>query len=372
MDRACRNRFGFTLSLGLALATMPTTRHLQANETDTMPPCGPRCVLVEVTLAKAQPYAPKVLLTGSIEPRFSSNIAFRISGKIEQRLVEIGDHIAADQVLARLDPQVQQANLDAAKAGLVSAQALLTQASATFDRQSELLKSGYTTRQTYDQAEQQFRTQQAAVESARAAVGTAEEQLGYAELKAGVAGIITARNAEAGQVVQAGQTVFTVAQDGPRDAVFDVYEALLTDPPSRNVRVFLLADPSVAATGTVREISPTIDPASGTVKLKVGLDSVPPQMSLGAVIVGVGTFKPHPAIVLPRSALFRWQDLPAVWLFDPKSRTVTPKIITIDRYAGEELVLSDGVASGDTVVTAGIQFLRPGQVVGVANNEPAP
>jgi len=372
MDRACRNRFGFTLSLGLALAVMPTTRHLQANETDTMPPCGPRCVLVEVTLAKAQPYVPNVLLTGSIEPRFSSNIAFRISGKIEQRLVEIGDHIAADQVLARLDPQVQRANLDAAKAGLVSAQALLTQASATFDRQSELLKSGYTTRQTYDQAEQQFRTQQAAVESARAAVGTAEEQLGYAELKAGVAGIITARIAETGQVVQAGQTIFTVAQDGPRDAVFDVYEALLVDPPSRNVRVFLQADPSVAATGTVREISPTIDPASGTVKLKVGLDSVPPRMSLGAVIVGVGTFKPRPTIVLPRSALFRWQDLPAVWLFDPKSRTVTPKIITIDRYAGEELVLSDGVASGDTVVTAGIQFLRPGQIVGVAGDKDAP
>jgi membrane fusion protein, multidrug efflux system len=116
--------------------------------------------------------------------------------------------------------------------------------------------------------------------------------------------------------------------------VFDVFETLVTDPPSRDVRVFLQADPSVVATGTVREISPTIDPASGTVKVKVGLESVPPQMSLGAIIVGIGTFKPRPAIVLPRSALFRWQDAPAVWLFDPKSRTVTPKVITIDRYAG--------------------------------------
>jgi membrane fusion protein, multidrug efflux system len=369
MDRGCRSRFGFTLGIGLGLAAMLTTRHSRANETDATPPCGPGCVLVEVTLAKAQQYAPTVLLTGSIEPRFSSNIAFRISGKIEQRLVEIGDHITANQVLARVDSQVQRANLDAAKAGLVSAQALLTQASATFDRQTELLKSGFTTRQTYDQAQQQLRTQQAAVDSATAAVGTAEEQLGYAELKAGVAGIITARNAETGQVVQAGQTVFTVAQDGPRDAVFDVFEALLIDPPSRNVRVFLQADPSVAATGTVREISPTIDPASGTVKLKVGLDSLPPQMSLGAIIVGVGTFKPRPAIVLPRSALFRWQDLPAVWLFDPKTRTVTPKVIMIDRYAGEKLVLADGVASGDMVVIAGIQFLRPGQVVGVAREQ---
>ena len=237
MDRACWNRFGFTLSLGLALAVTPTTRHLQANETDTMPPCGPRCVLVEVTLAKAQPYAPKVLLTGSIEPKFSSNIAFRINGKIEQRLVEIGDHIAADQVLARLDPQVQRANLDAAKAGLVSAQALLTQASVTFDRQSELLKSGPHDK-PMTRPSNNSEPSRRQLNSARAAAGTAEEQLGYAELKAGVAGIITARSAEAGQVVQAGQTVFTVAQDGPRDAVFDVYEVLLTDPPSRNVRVF--------------------------------------------------------------------------------------------------------------------------------------
>ena len=363
-----RSRLAFCLGLVLAALVIPQSR------VDAAPPdtCGPRCVPVEVMLVNARPYAPKVMLTGSIEPRFSSNLAFRISGKIEQRLIEVGDHITADQVLARLDPQVQRANLDASKAGLVSAQALLTQAAATFDRQTELLKNGFTTRQNYDQSQQQLRTQQAAVESAEAAVGTAEEQLGYAELKAGVTGIITARNAEAGQVVQAGQTVFTVAQDGPRDAVFDVYEALLTDPPSPDVQIFLQADRSVTATGTVREISPTVDAASGTVKLKVGLGGVPKQMSLGAIVVGVGTFKARPAIVLPRSALFRWQNSAAVWLFDPKSRTVTPKIIAIERYADEQLILSNGVASGDTVVTAGIQFLRPGQIVGIAKKEPSP
>jgi membrane fusion protein, multidrug efflux system len=372
MDRALRSRFGFALGLGLALGAMPAMSHAQAIETNPAPPSGSRCVRVAVKLVTSQQYAPKVSLTGSLEPRFSTNIAFRISGKIEQRLVEVGKHITADQVLARLDPQVQQANLDSARAGLSSAQALLTQASATFDRQTELLKTGFTTRQTYDEAQQALRTEQAAVESAKAGVDIAEEQLGYAELKAGVAGIITARNAETGQVVQAGQTVFTIAQDGPRDAVFDVFEALLIDPPSPNVQVFLQADPSVVVTGTVREISPTIDPLSGTVKLKVGLDSVPPQMSLGAIVVGIGTFRPRPAIVIPRSALFRWEGEPAVWLFDPKSRSVNPGVIKIDRYAGEQLVLSDGVASGESVVTAGIQFLRPGQVVRLGAEEPAP
>ncbi len=336
------------------------------------PPCGQRCVLVEVTRVADEMYSPKVILTGSIEPKFSSNIAFRTSGKIEQRFANVGDHVEPDQVLARLDAREQTANLDAAKAILLSAQALLTQATANFDRQTELLKNGYTTRQTYDQAQQQLRTQQAAVNSAEAAVATAQEQLGYTALKAGVAGIITARNVETGQVVQAGQTVFTVAQDGPRDAVFDVYEAVLTDPPSPVVQVYLQADPRIATTGTVREVAPTVDPASGAVKVKVALDNVPPAMSLGAVVVGLGTFKPRHAIVLPRGALFRWHDAPAVWLLDPKTRVVNPTVITIDRYVGSELVLSGGVTPGQTVVTAGIQFLYPGQIVDIATSEQAP
>jgi multidrug efflux pump subunit AcrA (membrane-fusion protein) len=89
-------------------------------------------------------------------------------------------------------------------------------------------------------------------------------------------------------------------------------------------------------------------------------------MSLGSIVVGVGTFPSREAIVLPRSALFRWHDAPAVWLFDPRTRTVTPKVIKIDHYSDEDLILSEGLSPGDTVVTAGVQFLYPGQGVAVA------
>jgi hypothetical protein len=95
------------------------------------------------------------------------------------------------------------------------------------------------------------------------------------------------------------------------------------------------------------------------------MDRVPPQMSLGSIVVGVGTYSPREAMVLPRTALFRWHDAPAVWLFDPRTRTVTPKVIKIDHYSDEDLVLSEGLSSGDTIVTAGVQFLYPGQVVEV-------
>lgn len=332
------------------------------------PTCGARCVLVDAVRVEPSTYAAKVALTGDIEPKYTSNIAFRVSGKIEKRLVEIGDHVEPDTVLARLDPRDQQANVDTAKAGLVSAEALLTQAQTNYDRQAKLYQEGYATRPAYDQAEQQLRTQKASVESAKAAVGTAMENFGYVELKSGVAGIITARNVEAGQVVEAGQTVFTLAQDGGRDAVFDLYESLVASPPgNQKIDVYLQADPMIATAGKVREISPTVDATAGTVKVKIGLEKVPPEMSLGAPVVGVGTFRPRKAIVLPRSALYRWHDAPAVWTVDAKTHEVTPKVVDVLRFAGDDIILSGGVAPGELVVTAGLQFLYPGQVVGIAS-----
>lgn len=332
--------------------------------------CGSKCVLVNVVVARRSSVSRRILLTGSISPKYQTDVAFRISGKIVQRLVEVGSHVTADQVLARLDTRDRAAGVDTASAGLASAEALLVQATVGFDRQQALLKSGYTTRPVFDAAQQQLRTQQAAVDSSKAALGTAEEQLGYTDLKAGVAGIVVGREAEAGQVVRAGQTVFALAQDGARDAVFDVYEAALTEPPaSRTVQIALQSDPSVTTTGTVRETSPTVDDKSGAVRVKVGLDTVPPRMSLGAAVIGSGAFKAREAIVLPRGALFRWNDRPAVWRYDTTSRTVEPRPVSIERYAGDALVLSGGVEPGDTVVTAGIQLLHPGQVVGVVTAE---
>lgn len=355
---------------GLLMAGLGALTPTHADE--PAPVCDARCVLVTAVKVVPRSYAGTVALTGDIEPKYISNIAFRVSGKIDKRLVEVGDHVAAETVLAQLDPRDQQANVDTAKAGLVSAQALLTQAQTNYERQATLYKQGYATRPAYDQAEQQLRTQRAAVESAKAALGTAQEQFGYVELKAGVPGIITARNAEAGQVVEAGTTVFTLAQDGGRDAVFDLYEALVATPPTGKtvIQVYLQSDPRIATSGHPREISPSVDPTSGTVKVKVGLEGVPPQMSLGAPVVGVGSFRPREAIVLPRSALYRWHDKPAVWTVDAGTRVVQPRNVEILRYTGDDIIVSQGVAPGEMVVTAGLQFLYPGQVVGIASVEP--
>ncbi len=327
----------------------------------------PSLVLVRVVKATKEPVTSDVVLTGDIQAQAQTNVAFRTNGKVAERRVEVGDHVGADQVLAVLEPLTQRANLDNARAALVSAEAQLTQAKVTFERQKQLISGGYTTRPSYDNAEQQLRTSQAAVDSARAALGTAEEQLSYTELRAGVPGIVMSRTFEVGQVVQAGQAVMVLAQDGPRDAVFNVYEALTAHPPGdKTIHITLQSDPAVAATGHVREISPTVDAASGTVRVKVGLERTPPAMSLGAVVIGRGRFASREAVVLPWSALYRYDDRPAVWIYDSAARTVSVRRIEIDRYGFDDIVLKGGVEPGETVVTAGIQFLRPGQRVALA------
>src|SRR5581483_7991047 len=141
-------------------------------------------------------------------------------------------------------------------------------AQATFDRQSQLISSGFTTRTAYDQAQEQLRTAPSTLASARAELGRAREALGDTELHARAAGVITARSLEVGQVVQATQAVFTLAQDGERDAVFDVPESYFFGDVDRgHVALALLSRAEVTASGYIREISPAVDPKSSTVRV---------------------------------------------------------------------------------------------------------
>lgn len=309
-------------------------------------------------------FSPEVSLTGDIEAQVQSDISFRVTGRIVERLVDVGDHVTADQVLARVDGKEQRIALDTAQAALASAQAQLLQNQATFKRQKTLIATNATSQSSLDAAQENLSVAQAAVDSAMAQVDQAKEQLGYADLRAGVAGTITARSAEAGQVVQAGQTVVSVAQDGPRDAVFDVYETLADKPPgSPVINVSLIADPHVTTTGTVREISPIVDATKGTIRVKIGLKDTPPGMSLGTAVRGRANLAPQMRFVLPASALFIWQGKPAVWTVTSDTHQAEPREITLDRYTTQSIVLSAGVRDGDIVVIKGGQLLRPGQSV---------
>jgi RND family efflux transporter MFP subunit len=323
-----------------------------------------QATFVRTEAVKLQARQVSIALTGDIQARVRAELSFRVSGRVTERLVDVGVHVNAGDVLARIDPVEQQADLDGANAAVATAESQLRVASATFERQRSLLVGGFTTRASFDQAQQGLRTAEGSLEAAKAQLGTAKDALTYTELRAGAAGVITARNLEVGQVAQAAQSAFTLAQDGPRDAVFDVYESVLFRQPQSNVvHLSLVADPAVTATGHVREVSPTVDPKTATVRVKVAIDDTPAAMTLGSVVTGEGRWSPVQRIVLPWSAMTNLAETPAVWVVNPKDKTVSLKPVVVDSYEKGVLVIRSGLQPGERVVTDGSKMLRPGQVV---------
>jgi membrane fusion protein, multidrug efflux system len=305
-----------------------------------------------------------VSLTGQVRAKDQVSLAFRLDGRMMQRPIKVGDAVTAGQVVARLDPQIQQNALRTAEANLASAAAVLNQARLTFSRQQQLLKDGWTPRANFDEAEQKLLSAQAQVDSAQAQARTAREQQGYTVLYADAPGSVTAVGAEPGEVVRAGQTIVQVARNGGRDAVFDVPEQLIRNGPRDPVVELALSnDPGVKATGRVREVSPQADSATRTFQVKVGIADPPEAMKLGDTVVGRIELSAPPGVEVPASALTETGGRPAVWVVDPQSKTVSLRNVEVLRYDPATVVISQGLETGEVVVTAGVQTLRPGQKV---------
>lgn len=320
--------------------------------------------LVKTEVVRLQPLQTTIRLTGDIQARVRTELSFRVSGRVTDRMVDVGAHVNVGEVLARIDPTEQRADLDGAKAGLAAAEAQVRVATATFERQKTLMASGFTTRVLYDQAQEGLRTAEGSLEAAKAQLGTSIDALTYTELRASAAGIITARNIEVGQVAQSAQSAYTLAEDGARDGVFYVYESIfLNQPESETIKLTLVSDLSVTALARVREISPTVDPKNATVRVKFAVQEPPSAMTLGSAIVGEGRSKPVEKIVLPWGSLTASLKGPAVWVVDAATREVSLKDIVVETYQTNSIVVGGGLAIGDRVVTDGSKLLRPGQVV---------
>ena len=276
----------------------------------------------------------------------------------------VGDHVEPDQVLAKLDPQNELNALRSARAALSAAEGRLVQETNTFQRQEQLLSRGFTTKVLFDQAQQGFRTAQAQVDDAKAQLQIAEDRVSYTELKADVIGTITARGAESGEVVQAGQMVFQIARDSGWDAVFDVpAQVIRSAPADAPITVALADDPSVTAKGLVRQVDPQADPITRTFKVRVSVNNPPTAMRLGATVTGRMEMESAKGIAIPARALTEVDRKPAVWIVDPASLTVSLHPVEVLRFDPGTVVISGGLEGGEVVVTAGVQALHPGQKV---------
>lgn len=318
---------------------------------------------VRTEIVRLQDRGSSATLTGDVEARIQSDLSFRVSGRVVSRLVDVGAHVDAGDVLARLDPKQQQADFDAATANLAAAELQLQVAASTFQRQKTLIANGFTTRVAYDTAQEGLRTAEGSLDSAKARLGRSKEALADTVLRASAAGVITARNIEVGQVVQPARSAFTLAQDGDRDAVFDVSESVFFQEPEDKIAITLLSDRDVTAVGRVREVSPAIDAKSSTVRVKVAIENPPAAMTLGSAIAGTARWKSMNQIVVPWNALMATGATPAVWVVDPQTRTVSLKPVAVDTYETGVVVVNGGLQPGERVVIDGGKLLSVGQSV---------
>lgn len=346
--------------LGLAAAVLAALAGCDDEDAPAPAEIRPvRAIVVEESVGGRE-----LAFAGVVESRTTVNLAFRIGGRMVERLVDVGDTVTAGQVVARLDPTDEENGLRAAEASLAAAEGQLSEARINYDRQRHLYQRQIAARAAFERAEQVFTTAQAGVDAAAAQAGIARRRLADTELVADAPGVVTEIGAEPGEVVPAGRMIVQKSQDGGLDGVFDVAAAAMeASPPDPEVLVLMTLRPDVTARGRVREIAPRADPVTGTFRVRVGLIDPPAEMRLGTPVTARVHFGGDAGIVLPASALTSAEGGPAVWVVDPATNTVALRPIGVARFDPASVAVSDGLAVGEIVVTAGVQALRPGQEV---------
>jgi membrane fusion protein, multidrug efflux system len=302
---------------------------------------------------------------GEVKAQVESRLGFRVAGKIMARQAELGQHVKAGQLLAQLDARDYQLAADAARAQVAAAQTNRDLAAADFKRYSALRDQNFISGAELERREATLKAAQAQLDQAHAQLASQGNQAAYANLVADASGVITAIEAEPGQVVSAGMPVVRIARDGARDVVFSVPEDKVGAIQSgADVTVRYWSDNSQMQ-GKVREVAASADPVTRTFMVKVAVD---PKASpaLGATVSVTSKALSRagaPVIKLPTSALRQEGQGTAVWVLDKSTMTVKSQPVQIAAADGNEAVIASGLQPGMLVVSAGVHVLSPGQKV---------
>ena len=342
--------------LSVVVFLLPGCGDNQGNTTD------PVRTVRYVVVGSAQTL-PALERTGEIHAHDETILSFRTGGRIVTRSVDIGDRVNAGQLLATLENTTSQNQLDGAQADYEGAKASAQVAALNVNRMQKLMPTGAIARTQLDTARADWLVARARLKNSESALRNARESLGWTRLMAPQSGVITEVSASAGQVVNGGQSVLTLATGEARDVVFDIAKPEAIPPQEQaGLRVSLLSDPSVQASAAVRDISPQADPQTRTWRVRATLQNPPLAMALGAsVTVTLPATGPH-GYALPASALSRVDDKPAVYVINPQSQAQL-RVVVPAYYTATTVIISGGLEPSDRVITAGVSKLRSGEPV---------
>ncbi|MCK9489869.1 MAG: efflux RND transporter periplasmic adaptor subunit [Xanthomonadales bacterium] len=326
-------------------------------------PAPPRPAVV----GQAQPAAASadIVYSGEIRARHESQLAFRVGGKIERRLLDVGARTLPGDVLAVLDGTDLELQLAAARAAVASARADADLARAEFERADALLARNLVSRSQHEAGQTAQAAAQARLAQAQAQLRAAGNQVDYTQLRADRAGVLSHIQAETGQVVAAGQIIAVLAQDDELEVEFALPESQLARyRVGMPGRISLWADDSRGYQGQIREIAPDAQAGSRTYRARVTLTDADAAVQLGMTArVAFAADDNGERLAVPLTAIHGRDLTPAVWRIDPDSGQVHLQPVQVAAWREHEAEIAGGLSASDWLVLIGAQQLHEGQVI---------
>lgn len=327
----------------------------------------PRTVMVSTAVAAAGDQVAGVY-AGDVRPRHVHVLAFRTAGKMLERGLDVGAPVKAGDVLARLDPRDATAAREAARAGVSAAEAQRALAHTELARAERLHATGFVAKSVVDAARTAFEAAGAGLRQARSQLAVTELDNEYMVLRSAVDGVVSAVHAEAGQVLSAGQPVYTVVQRDPREVLINVPEGSIALHTPGQTAIVVTADGGAQLPGVIREIAPVADSVTRTYAVRVAFgaaagvaidDKLPP---LGASARVVFLDSARTGTRVPLTAVVGIDGEARVWQLDADD-TVRPVPVVLGALDEASAHVLSGLEAGARVVVVGAHRLVAGEKV---------
>lgn len=308
--------------------------------------------------------------TGVVSARVQSDLGFRVSGKIVERLVDMGQVVHRGQPLMRID-RTDLALATVAQSGAVAAaRARALQTGADEKRYRDLVSAGAVSASAYDQARAAADAARAQLEAAQAQAGVARNEAGYSVLLADADGVVVETLGEPGQVVTAGQTVVRLAHAGPREATINLPETVR--PAIGSTASASVFDAPAAGVARLRQLSSAADPQTRTFEARYVLEGAAANAPLGATVtIGLADTKAVTAMQVPLAALYDSGHGPGVWIVGGRPLQAAWRPVRVVALGEESATIISGIRPGERFVALGAHLLHQGEAVRVAAGQVA-
>lgn len=340
---------------------------LGKSATETAPPPIRPVKAIEVLPQATQE---EMKYAGEIRPRYETKLSFRVPGQLLKREVEVGQTVKAGQVLARLDIKDFALDVATLSAKLAGAEADAAQAASELKRYQGLVAQNFVSKSALSKYETVAKTTQAKVAEFKAQLGQMQNRTQYAALVADHDGVVTSIDAEAGQVVNAGQSIVRIARLAEKEVLIHIPENRLgAFKKEHTLKLTLWAEPNQVYQGELREIAPEADATTRTYSARIRIQNAPDSMQFGmTTTVYLAQKQADPYVHLPLTALYQKKEKAAVWVAEKQKDgrfVVHLKPVQVAGFKENDVLIQQGLQAGQIVVTAGVNQIYDGQVVKV-------